>query len=308
MKLKYIIAVLFLVASYLPVQGQSKSLEVKYTKNNDNSYDFTYSKNVPGSYTIVLEFTNLTNARYTGLAHVVKSSRGLLFKLTPIDDSKGISFSWKYKYVSGAVAKKIKDSFVYLLPFPNGSSVSARNMTFLKEEYFEGEKSDTWQSYSLAADSDSIMCIRKGVVVRVENDYDVSSDVVFTSNLNRVIVEHSDRSLAAYKGFDKGGIVVKPGDTVYPHSYLGSLSTGANSNDRELVLNVFYSTEINLDFKKKKATMQDKDSYTYVKPLFYTANKSVRLNEDDVFVVDSTKDIIEEEMSKREKKKYKAND
>jgi len=285
--------------------AQKKTLEVTYKKNNDKSYDFRYEKSVPGSFTIMVQFTNLTNARYASLPHVVKASGGLLFKLTPIDDTKGIGFSWKYRSYGAAIANRVDESFVYLLPFPDWTSLISQDASNVNQKYYGGEKSDSWQSYALTAEADSVLNMRKGVVVRVENDHAIDTESYFTTSTNKIVIEHKDRTRAVYKGFSQHGIVVKPGDIVYPHTYLGSLATSEKDKKGTLMLHVYYLTQLNLDFKIKESSLTDKDDNAYLKPMFFTENGPMQLQSGESYKGDSNLEIIQEEMSKREIKKMK---
>jgi len=287
-----LLLLVFLVSVNTLSFGQARSLEVKYKKNTDNSYDFTYRKSEYGSHTIVIKFENLTNARYTGLSHVVKANSGLLFKLTPIDASKGISFSWKYRSYKTAVVKKLDKDFVYLLPFPENAKVKCRNVSNVNEKYFNAEISDSWQAYAFYSETDSVMSVRKGIVVKVIDDFQTDPNVHYTSKMNQVIVEHNDRTRASYKGFAIGKIAVKPGDIVYPNSFLGERMESDAKNEVPLFLMVYYTTELDLSFKTKL-------------PYFLLSDDVRQIEFEEEYIAKSNLEIIQTEMSKREKKKMK---
>ena len=112
MKKNVYFIILFLIT--LSVNSQSKKIEITYKKQSDNSIDFYYSKNVPGSYSLRLEFTRLENSS-SAIIHekVIKYSSGSLFSLQPISKNKGISFSYKISYILGNPKSKIKKDIKY---------------------------------------------------------------------------------------------------------------------------------------------------------------------------------------------------
>ena len=53
--------------------SQRDIIQVDYVKNQDKSISFSYKKNNPGSYYLILKFTALSNTRANTFKRVVKN-------------------------------------------------------------------------------------------------------------------------------------------------------------------------------------------------------------------------------------------
>lgn len=300
---------LFIIAFLLSqvIYAQKENIEITYERKSDQSVDFYYKKNVPGSYYVTLEFDKLTNCttNYT-YKKVIKNSSGFLFTLKPSNKNEGISFSYKIKYIIGNPDPKIDNEIIYALPFKTGKTVKILEASNVGEKYFESKKPIDWKSFIVYSNEpDTIYAMRKGVVIRIIDKYinDDKLNKTYTSERNSILIEHIDGSYASYKGFDKNQIFVKLGQKVYPHTVLGKLEKFNKTNYR-LDFNTFHYLENLLD--DKKSTLKNRNhKRKYLNPNFFTDNINKKIESRESYNVSFSEEIKLQEFSRREKKKYK---
>ena len=277
----------------------AQSIVVVNTKTNDDkSVDFTYEKNAPGNYTLIVTFKSLTNAFYTPTQYILSGPSGSLFTLKPSDKNTGISYSFSYRYLQGEHKPKgVDTSFVYLLPFQSDKSVQVFEHTNIGEVFLKQARPKGWKAYQFRGENlDSIFAVRKGIVVKVVDEYEYDTLSLYTSKTNNILVEHADGSIAVYKGFKKGFIAVKERHEVFPHSYLGLISN-TPSNKKYLTIMMYYLSDTG--FKEGS-----KAEHTFITPVFLTgAGAGVLENRQQYKVVVST-EVVTKEMNKRQKKEY----
>jgi hypothetical protein len=300
---------LFIIAFLLSqvIYAQKENIEITYERKSDQSVDFYYKKNVPGSYYVTLEFDKLTNCttNYT-YKKVIKNSSGFLFTLKPSNKNEGISFSYKIKYIIGNPDPKIDNEIIYALPFKTGKTVKILEASNVGEKYFESKKPIDWKSFIVYSNEpDTIYAMRKGVVIRIIDKYinDDKLNKTYTSERNSILIEHIDGSYASYKGFDKNQILIKLGQKVYPHTVLGKLEKFNKTNYR-LDFNTFHYLENLLD--DKKSTLKNRNhKRKYLNPNFFTDNINKKIESRESYNVSFSEEIKLQEFSRREKKKYK---
>ncbi|TDD93819.1 hypothetical protein [Flavobacterium cellulosilyticum] len=211
----------------------------------------------------------------------------------------------KYYTIIGEPNPKVDSLFHYVLPFKKGNKHKIAEASYLGEKYFDQERPKNWKSYVInSKTADTICCMRKGIVVKVVNQYENSSlAMVYSSKRNAITVEHSDGTLAIYKGFKNDGIFVKLGQTVYPQTELGIIEQFNSNNYRA---DVSISFLFDCDFKSlEKQTMQNyKSKFGYVTPYFVTENGVEKLVSNKEYTsVCSEKEFLGE-FTRSEKKKY----
>ncbi len=286
--------------------AQNKVVTIKTERNSDKSIDFYYEKTLPGSYYIIIEFNRLENANKSTFKKVVKHYSGKLFNIKPIDENRGISFSYKFKYSIGEPNPKVDSLFQYTLPFKRGSEVGVMlNKNFFGEEFLESEKKPSWYSLKFFSKStDTVLCTRKGVVVKIRDEYNDNSKngKIVTTKSNSITIEHADGTLANYYGFKKGGIIVKLGEKVYPHTKLGLVK---KYNDKySFIFRQFYISDNKTIYNEDRKLKDIAKGKKYVIPYFKTSNGSEQLESKKIYTVEFNEDVFFKEFSKREKKKY----
>ncbi len=285
--------------------SQRDIIQVDYVENQDKSISFSYKKNNPGSYYLILKFTALSNTRANTFKRVVKNSSGSLLKLKPINSDEGIGFQYSFQYFEGHLNSKIDYDYPYILPFDKGKTNYINELFSIENVYLKKDLPKDWKSYSFNFENPEIVrAIRKGLVIEIIDEFKSKSDNTYSyySDLNSIIIEHNDGSIASYKGFsDK--INVKIGQLVYPQSRLGEL---AKYDTREL-----YRLYLSLySFKTVKGktlnNLKPKDiEINYITPKFYINGDVKKLKNKERFKVNYTDDILFKEMRRREIKNYK---
>ena len=300
MKLKITALVLFICSITFKVNTQEKQVDITYVINADKSVDFSYQKADPGTYTVILKFSNLTNS--TGLSEqsfTLKGYSGGFLTLKPQNKEQGIGFSYRYSYIRGKLNPKYNADFTYLLPCKKGSKVTATETVWIGTKYFGKTPPEDWKSYRFYTKTeDTVTAIRKGTVVDIQDSYDVekTNGIEFTNNVNKVTIEHTDGTLATYTDFKKGSIMVKLGQTVFPETALG-INSVANGNSR-------FNISLHITYLKSKDFESTTSLYGFVSPHFDTSESgnTILVTQKEYTAAD-TPEIIGKELSKKELKK-----
>lgn len=300
------IMLFFVLAIFQKSFSQTQNISISSRVNDDKSIDLSYKKELPGTYTIGLEFSNVENCDVSDYITELDVNYGSLYKLRPVDKNKGIRYSLKYYAIMGKLNPKVDSLFRYVLPFKNEKKIKIYEAGNIGEKYFGQEKAMNWKSYVVNSEnSDTICSMRKGIVVVVKNEYvdNSSVDAHYTSKRNSLIIEHPDGTFAEYKGFRKNGIFVKLGQTVYPQSELGIIEKYDLKGYR-LDFSVYYLADS--DFKSKNAQFLKgyKSNYKYVTPYFITEEGEVRIESKKEYTAATNVSVITQEFSRSEKKKY----
>ena len=299
------LALLFICLFCLNISAnaQEKELQVVTKTNGDKSVSFTAEKRSPGTYTIVMNFRDLTNASGVGNPiYEVKYLSDNFLTLNPTDKTKGIGYGYSYSYIRGELKPKINAQFLYTLPYAKGKKVRVAEAGFLNATYFGSTTPEDWKSYRFYTEqADTVTAVRKGIVVSVSDVYDQDTkDIKYTSKVNTVIVEHADGTLANYKGFKKG-IFVKEGQTVFPGTPLGMNDI---TNERYgISLMITYLKSANFGGNKDVSYKESESLYGFVTPYFCTAeNTNGILTNQRYYTSAITPEIIQKEMTKKELK------
>ena len=286
---------------------QNKNIIVTAKQNPDHSVEFSYTKELPGSYMLNVDFTTMENSFSNGFHGVVKNSSGRLLKLSPSNTSQYINYRYSISYMRGDPNPKVDSNFVYVLPFKKGSDVKIKETFNLSERYLNSEKRPNWKSFIAdRAEPDTVYAMRKGIVIEIIDTFTPDSlEYNYTSSMNRVIVEHDDGTSSHYSGFNKAKILVKVGQVVYPQTQLGVLEI-FNKEFYRLYFDVSYLKEVDLK-GKIDAPFNEKYKQTHINPYFYNASGPLFLKGNEKYVVDFDDAIFLKEFTNREKKLFQKN-
>lgn len=288
------------IASY----AQERELTINVKTNPDKSVTFSTELINPGSYTIILNFKDLNNSSTVGdNVYKVKYNGQSFLTLKPNNKDQGIGYSYTYSYIRGELNPKYDKEFVYTLPYTNGKKVRAGESSFVNATYFGATTPADWKAYRFyTSQSDTVTAIRKGTVVSVKDIYvmDESGKQAYTSQVNEIIIEHADGSLATYRGFRKG-IYVKLAQVVFPGTPLGVSSNNSGSGQFNISLLLTYLQSV--DFAKKQEIKESKSMYGFITPYFYSlVNGKEILISNQTYTVVSSPEISQKEMTKKELK------
>jgi hypothetical protein len=251
--------------------AQTDGVVVTYNRNPDNSCDFYYKKNMPGTYHLIIKFESIRNTGKYFYEGNVKENSGFLFQLKPIKPEKEIKFICKPYFAKGNPKPDIDETFEYLLPFKKDKNIAITTILTLMSDLTEGNTNYASEiTYSSSPQSETIHAMRKGVVIDVVNsyDFDPKSFDIYYEKRNSIIIEHEDGTLASYAGFKKDAISVKIGQTVLPTDYLGYLEKSVD-NWYHLFFEVYYSAYVKDVFPDKEKDL-NKRIKKKLNPFFYT--------------------------------------
>lgn len=304
--MKKILIIIVIVLTFQEAYTQ-KNIEISYERKNDKSVQFFYKKNVPGSYSLIIEFTRLDNCNGSRIfKKEIDGYSGSLLTLEPANSDKGISFSYNLKYSFGTAKPKINNDITYVVPFKEGKSIKIMEASNIGEKYFGDGKPTDWKSFVVySSKPDTIYSMRKGIVVKIINEFVNDDELIktFTSKRNHILIEHRDGTYAIYKGFDKNQIFVKLGQKIYPHTPLGKMEKFNKKNYR-LDFNIYHYLKNLLD--DKKSTLTNRNHKTkYLNPNFFIDSEYKKIKHGEFHFVSFNEEIKLQEFSRREKKKYK---
>lgn len=307
-KIKVTVLFFSLYFSIAKISAQESQIKVNYKVNDANkNVEFSYEKTDPGTYTVRVKLNRLTNTSTPDQQDFsVKGLYGGLLTLRPDNKEQGIGFSYTYSYIRGKLKPKYDADFVYTLPCKRGSKVRVAESGFIGAMYFGNTTPEDWKFYRFyTPNEDTVTAARKGMVVEIKDVYqtDATDDMAFTSKTNDITIEHADGTLGVYRGFKKGSIAVKVGQTVIPGNTLG-LNSRYNANSQfNIAFTVMYLKS--MDFEGVKSLQNAKSLYGFVTPHFSTAeNPNLVLTAQKDYTAADTPDIIKKEFSKKELKAY----
>lgn len=297
----------FLTFSY----SQKPVKSITHERNDDKSITFRYNSDIPGSALIVLNFIDLENAYAGVIKRTITGYGGEIYTLTPTNPENGIGFSYRSKIFYGNVNKKPNAKFKYILPFKKGEKIRVRTLNYLGKK-FGNTTPKNWKSWQfLTKPNDTVLAIRKGIVVNITDDAtaDTAAEYDFKSKSNSITVEHKDGTLARYSVLKDKSIMVNIGDIVYPSAPIALAGSYDLEENSQLRLSVFYLDKkiLNYDFSKRDSeNLTNKTHlYSYIDPLFYTDENLTKLKSNSFYSSNYNNSIIELEMRKREKRKFK---
>ena len=197
------------------------------------------------------------------------------------------TFPDNYLYYKGDFPHRMNVDFLYALPVKSGDSViytvdSGRRT--LSHRFF---------SFYL---SDTIYAAREGRVC-LNNARGMAQYQIEAANIGeQILLYHKDNTFALYRGFSN--VFVSPGSYVKVGQPIG---IGMATLEGTMISVSFFF----LDKNKLQGHSIEGNPHTYFNPVFSTANVgNVRLEEGTVYVAKLTDEIITQEMSNREKKRY----
>jgi Peptidase family M23 len=300
---KHLKSILLLLCIFLGLSAnaQEKELTISSKVNSDRSVNIIAEKTSPGTYTVVLNFRELSNTNNVGdPVYKIRHGNDNFLTLTPINKDQNVGYSYSYSYIRGELNPKYNAQFIYALPYTKGKKVKVTESTFLNATYFGATTPDDWKSYRFFTEqADTVTAIRKGIVVNVVDVHDMETNTAaYTSKVNVVIIEHADGTLATYKGF-KQGIFVKEGQTVFPGTALGINSTNSNNAKHNISLMLTYLKSA--DLTKNKNIKESKSLYGFITPYFCTAeNANGILVAQQSYKAELTPELVQKEMTKKE--------
>jgi len=306
--MKYFILLLTFVSFFVQRSVAQKTAIIKLAsaRSADNSVNITFEKPDAGTVTVELIFKDLTNTSVSSTNFTANGYSGNIITLRPNNKEQPINYSYSFRSIRGKLKPKVNYDLVYLLPYPSETNVQVFEAKFLNASYFGNSEPSDWKVYHFYTDqATKVTAARKGIVVEVVDEYDDNtvSGVTFSSNTNRIMIEHQDGTLTQYNGFQKGSIAVKVGETVFPGEVLG-VNVKREDNRYSIAFSVIYLKRGDLSANENKNLATTESFYGWVTPQFMTVAGSQQLTKNNTYAVRWDTDVITKEMSKKELKKY----
>ena len=310
--IKKIIRSIIIITAFIGMQrsalAQIQKVIVKVEFKSDNSYEFSYEKDVPGNYTLAIILKNLKNAYNPHFKEVISNNQGSLFSLTPIDSKKRITFSYNYSYIQGIINPKVNKEFTYLLPFQKGKEIKVHDVKNLANAILDKSLPENWKMYQFEGYYlDSIFASRKGVVINIIDNNTSDLEAYYSGKKNSITIEHLDGSFANYSGFQKNSILVKEGQTVYPSTFLGLVNQSNKDHLNSLIFSVYYLVNDEPNRKYRNSSFKYVKRTSYINPYFFTSKGVEQLLQFNNYIADFNKELILREFTRREKKQLKKN-
>jgi murein DD-endopeptidase MepM/ murein hydrolase activator NlpD len=280
-------------------------LEVVSELNRDKlGYTIYVINNLPIECTVIFSLPSSYNVRAnapTPYIRRISPGKQNLLKLSIEDTNRSASFNHKINFIKGCVNTKLDTNFTYLIPVAKGKKTIVFNSIVKNKKDLKGlELSDAFLNEISFAMSkgDTIFASRKGVVSETKSDFENFKPHEFDiTKINFVEIQHDDCTFARYQYFAKDGIFVKPGDEVMPGQPLGIVMDNHFSGTPQLHMH-FYHLKSNFEFESYGS------AFYHYQVKFLTDGKSQKLQLEKEYTADHAQDIITQEMSKKQKKKY----
>ncbi len=298
---------LFLI-SFGPLGAQNNlpDVEVTHRRMSDGkSQEIIAQKNKPGSYTVFIRFTMLQNIRQAQTYRTtVRGDNERLLTLQPEKPDQGWNFNYRYWYIRGYKPSKLDSSFVYRLPYSTGkSAVRALSLYNLNERHFDDKPSRGWSSFEFMLEKgDTVFAMRKGQVVNIVDQHDPLPEemsVSYHSESNDITIEHPDGTTGMYRVFERGSMLVKEGDMVYPGTPLGLAGSFSENGNYMIRFHVAYP-ELNRNYKEGDPANSSVFEWVFYNPYFLTTDGVRQLSSGETYRSASSPELVQREMTKRE--------
>ncbi|WP_279305808.1 M23 family metallopeptidase [Leptospira haakeii] len=218
---------------------------------NDETSVYLQAKNlIPGTHITIytaIEGSNIETEPQSPISFVLTDSdkkKVLTFKKRENTEAP-VSVAVLAVAYYGDLSAKHDETYVYTLPYEGKSWISIG--------YNSGEEHKGGGAYSLdfvLPEGTSLLAARDGIVVETEDKFtEGRRDPKLIDKANRIVIEHSDGTVAIYGHLKSKGVLVKPGDKVVAGQKIGLSGNTGFSTGPHLHFEV-YKPEEN---RKKKS-------------------------------------------------------
>lgn len=308
MKMRLILVLICLItASFYSITSSGQPIKILEKQINvPLSIEFSYEKELYGNFYLELIFSQIVNATPISFKETISSKNGSLFILKPLTTMSQIGYRYNYSYVRGMLNPKVDNTYEYILPFSKGKTAMVADVANINSDYFGSALPGRWKAFQFFMNpGDTVFAARKGVVVEITDGFepDPTKSFAYNSNSNSVLVEHEDGTLAYYGILKSKSIMVKVGQTIFPHSPIAIAGTLDTDDHTQIRFYVYFLTNGNVKDENKMASSIKSIYYSFVDPVFYTQEGSIHLTSMHKYTADYTSDLLIRELSKKEIKK-----
>lgn len=300
--MRFTIALILLFSiSYLGF-SQRSPLKVSYERDSNNDYVFYCENKSLQTHTVAVYFNNLMGLNAdTSLPAIkaVKPGKSRLFKLSKTGMGTP-TFNWGSISSKGNAQSKLTE-YVYVLPVAPGKETKTIPLVSLSDTYGKEKTPDDYYAIGFKlAEADTVYAIRGGKVVNIIQDQETEEgNLRFSRTRNKMEIEHKDGSIASYTIFKNNSAMVQVGDDIEVGAPLFIASGGNYEIGHHVRLVVLH---LKAD---KEADKNDIFSWGYQTMKFKAKDTEPKVLMGKIkytgFIDD---EMITQEMSKRQKKKY----
>ncbi len=282
--------------------AQREPVTVSYEQTSQGDFSFYADNRTGQNQTVAVYFKTLDGLAASVSLPSVKSiaeGRTRLFKLTRSGiGSPTIDFSFVYQ--AGTIEPE-SSSFIYSMPVQVGQESLVRELTNVNAK--KGKAPANYYALSFEMEEGAMIhAARGGKVVRVEQSKEATGDqMTFSDVRNEIEIEHNDGTIGVYSVFKKGTAKVEVGDEILQGQAL-AISEGKGYVNGHHVRFMVQYLKINEELNPWD---QGYFEWDYQKIKFLTEDGEVEELLDDLkYACYLDEEMIMQEMSKRQKKKY----
>jgi hypothetical protein len=290
---------LFSLLALLQFQASS---QIKLSSERDrDSNILIYAENsdiIP--YTVAIEFKNLSNLLPSGgmtTFAVAGPGRTQVAKLKKENPNQSAdNYNYTYRYQKGNIRAKSKEDVPYLVPVSQGVNVRVLPMTNIENTIRNEIVNEGYVGMSFRFDSPTTICApRKGIVSAIKIDEEVEGQSLSYSALDNYIeIYHEDGTFSRIMVLKAGSAKVNLGDWVYPGDPIAE-SAGEKYNTGPHVRMV----------QRRLVRKEDELNLENVEIKLYDQERgAIPITEGTNIHVTHPEELVQKEMSKREKKKF----
>lgn len=274
------------------------SVKVTSLRSDNGEVTFWAENTSYAPHTVTISFSKLTNTTSAMEGEtkefLVEHGKEQLFILRPAVPRQGIGYSFRSLARKGNLSARVDTDYVYLLPMVVGKPVRPNRMVSMESFLKQPVKSQRVTGFSFrTSEGDTIVAARGGLVTEVEDQSaSTTENKSFNATENYVEIYHKDGSFARYKLFKNKGVFVFPGDVVIPGQPIGIIG-GSNYKGGSHLRFTTYSPSL--------------ENYSFAPSFYLGEGKTGQPEKNALYVSEHPQEIIIQEMSKKEKKKYLSN-
>ncbi|MDR1744046.1 MAG: M23 family metallopeptidase [Dysgonamonadaceae bacterium] len=241
-------------------------------------------------YYLFITFTDYSNL--TGMSGIRSATlpwgNHAIMSFSLSDKTKGYNYRYSYSMYRGDPKSKINIDFPYTLPTAKGATARMARTTENREGY----------QLSFEVMSDTVYACRGGMMCNDDlRDHTAKGNKNFDGrhSMSQITLYHGDGSFGEY--VFKGKSLVYPGQRVKMGQAIGIIETMLDS--------YFINFSVYFLDKNKVDDRKVGNKHTHFRPFFQTANAGkLRLEREQEYVCELTDEMLMQDMSKKEQKKF----
>lgn len=295
-KVQFCLYLLLVLIITKHANAQNKKIEITH-EQTENGYDFFAENYNQAPYLIKVTFNSLSNLRpsFNPKKEItVYTGRQRIFTLKKERENGSTNFNYKYSYRKGKLPVKLNPDFTYLIPLKENRLTRPLKIAYVGEMLgTKGETPENWYGVGFTMyKADTVVAARSGEVIKVNQLINQTEEhLLMSKQRNLVEILHKDGTIGLYTLFKREGVFVKEGEQVISGQALGIIDSEHYESGPHLRFQVYYALE--------------KEGYAYVSPKFHAEEISQNLEFQKRYKVTHPNGLIEQELSKRQKKKRK---